>query len=45
MSLSESYLSLLNNVVRSAERLCEGELCSGNRRKGSALCLLYKIYH
>ena len=33
-------------VVRSAERLCQGELCYlGHRRKVSALCLLCEIYH
>ena len=29
-----------------AESLCEGELCClGHRRKISAMCLLYKLYH
>ena len=27
MSCAESHLRLLGSVVRSAERLCEGELC------------------
>ena len=46
MSSAESYLNLLNSVVRSAERLGEGILCClGHRRKVSALWLLYKIYH
>ena len=46
MSSAESHLNLLDSVVRSAERLCEGELCSlGHRRKVSTLCLLYAIYH
>ena len=36
----------LDSIVRSAERLCEGEICcSEYRRKVSALCLLYKINH
>ena len=38
---AESYLGL-----RSAERLCEGELCCvGHRRKISLLCLFHEIYH
>ena len=38
-------MSLLDSVVGSDERLCEGELCClGHGRKISALCLLYKIY-
>ena len=46
MSLAESRLGLLDRIVCSAERFCVGELCcSGNRRKISALCLLYNIYH
>ena len=46
MSSEESHLGLLDMVVRSAERLCEGGLCClWHRRKVSALCLLYKIYH
>ena len=41
-----TYLSLLDSIVRSAERLREGELCSlGHRRKVSVLCLLYEIYN
>ena len=36
-------LGLIDSIVRSDERLCEGELCClGHRRKVSALCLLYK---
>ena len=36
-------IGLLDSVVRSAERLCEGDLCClGHRRKVSSLCLLYK---
>ena len=39
-------MGLLDSIVGSAERLCEGELCSlAHRKKVSALCLLYKIYH
>ena len=46
MSSVESHLGLLYSVVRIAEGLCEGELCClGYRRKVSALCFLYKIYH
>ena len=45
MSSADSHLGLLNSIVHSAERLCEGELCClEHRRKSSALCLLYKIY-
>ena len=34
------------SIVSSVEKSCEGErCCSGHRRKVSALCLLYKIYH
>ena len=44
MSSAESQLGLLDSVVRSAERLCEGELCClGQRKKVSSLCLLYNI--
>ena len=46
MSSAESHLGLLDCIVRAAERLWEGELCClGHRRKGIAMCLLYKIYH
>ena len=46
MLSAESHLGLLDTIVRSAERLCWGELsCLGLRRKVSALYLLYKIYH
>ena len=39
-------MSLLDRVVRSAEGLCDGELCClGHRRRDCALCLLYKIYY
>ena len=46
MSPAKSHLDLLDSIVRSAERLCESELCClGHKRKVSALCLLHKIYH
>ena len=46
MLSAESHLGLLDSIVRSADRLCEGEHCSmEHRRKVSALCLLYMIYH
>ena len=46
MLSAESHLGLLDSSVRSAERLCEGKLCClRHRRRVSALCLLYKIYH
>ena len=46
MSLAESHVSLLDSIVRSAERLCAGELyCLAHRIMASALCLLYEIYH
>ena len=45
MSSAEFHLSLLDRVVCSAKRLCEGELCCLGHRKVSALCLLYEIYH
>ena len=39
-------LRVLDSIVRSAERVCVGELCClGHRRKVSAVGLLYKIYH
>ena len=42
----ESRLGMLDRIVRSAERLCEGELyCLARRGKISALCLLYELYH
>ena len=41
-----SHVGLLESIVTSAEMLWEAELyCFGHRRKVSALCLLYKIYH
>ena len=37
---------LLDSVGHSTERLCEGDICClGHRRKVSALCSLYKLYH
>ena len=46
MSSAMSHLGLLNIVVCSVERLCEGELCClEHRQKVSAFCLLHKIYH
>ena len=46
MSSAESHLGLLDSIVRSAEKLCEAVLCClAHRRKISALCVLYKIYH
>ena len=46
MSSAKSHLSLLDCIVRSAERLREGKLCClGHNEKGSALCLLCDIYH
>ena len=39
-------MGFLETIVRSAERLCEVELCClGDRRKVSALYFLFKIYH
>ena len=46
MSSAGSHLSLLDSVVHSAERLCEGELCCfGLRKKVRTLCLFCRIYH
>ena len=46
VSSAVSHLGLLNSVVRSAERLCAGELCClGHRRKVGTLCLFYNIFH
>ena len=46
MSSTESHLGLLDSIVRSAERLCEGGLCClRHRRNVSTLWLLYKIYN
>ena len=46
MLSAEPHLGLLDSIIRSAERLCEGELCSlAHRRKLNALCLLYEIYY
>ena len=46
MTSGESYLGLLDSVIRSTARLCEGERCClGQKRKVGALCLLCKIYH
>ena len=46
MSSVESHLDLQDSVVCSAERLCKEKVCClEHRRKVSALCLLYKIYH
>ena len=42
----EFHLGLLDSIIRSAEILCESELCCLRRRnKVSSLCLLYNIYH
>ena len=42
----EVSLEITGSIVCSAAGMCEGELCClGHRRKVSALCLLYKIYH
>ena len=39
-------ISLLNGIVRHVEMLNKSKFCClGYRRKVSALCLLYKIYH
>ena len=39
-------MSLLDSTVRSAERLSECELCClGHRKKISALCFVYNIWH
>ena len=39
-------MGLLDSIVRSAERLCEGDVCClEHRRKISALCLFCEIYH
>ena len=46
MSSAESHLGLLDDTVRSAERLCEGKLCCLRQRiRPNALRLFYKIYH
>ena len=46
ISSAESHLDLPGSIVRSAERLCEDELCNvAHRRKASALYLLCKIYY
>ena len=42
---AKCYLGLLDSVVRSAERLGEGELHCLGHRKVIDLCLLCKIYH
>ena len=45
MSSAEFHLGLLDSIVRSEQKLCEGELCClGHRRKVGALCLLHNIY-
>ena len=44
--LLPSFIWVFWIVLRSAERLCEGELCClGHRRMVSVLVLLYEIYH
>ena len=46
VSSAESRLGLLDSVARSAERLCEGELCClGHIRSVSVLYLLYRTYN
>ena len=46
MLSAKSHLSLLYNIVRSAEKLFGDELCClGHRRRVSVLWLLYVIYH
>ena len=45
-AVGKVLFGLLDSIVHSVERLCEGELCClGHRRKVGALCLLYKIYY
>ena len=44
-SAAESYLKLLDGVVRRAEALCGAGLCNlGHRRQICCLCMMYKIY-
>ena len=45
ISFAEFHLGLLDSVVRSAEKLYDGELCGFGTEGSLALCLLYKIYH
>ena len=46
MSSTKSHSDFLDSIVRSAERLCEGELHRlRHRSKVSAFCLLHKTYH
>ena len=46
ISSTESHLTLLDSVVRSAETLYEDGLCClGHKKKVSALRLIYDIYH
>ena len=46
ISSAESHLSLIDSVVCSAERLCEGKLFRlGQRKRVSALRVLYESYH
>ena len=45
MSSAEAHLSLLDSIVCSVERVCEGEICCLGHRKDSALCLLHEIHH
>ena len=45
MSSLESHLSLLNRVLRSAERFREGEFFVWDTEGDSDMCLLCKIYH
>ena len=44
-SADESYLKLIDGVVRRAEALCGESLCNlGHRMQVSCLCMMYKIY-
>ena len=46
MSSANSHLSLQDSIVRCKKRLFEAEFCClEHKRKFSAICLLYKIYH
>ena len=46
MSSAKSHVGLLDYIFRSAERLCQGELCClEHRKKIRASCLLNEFYY
>ena len=45
MLSAESYLGLLDSIVRSVERLCESELLFGAQKERQCLVFSLLVYH